>query len=308
MESKFRFFSQEDIARVSNIKELSLLLKSEYEYDDFGMEVPQRISIIRNNPFKAFDTMPAYSDRLKIFVTKIGAVVPQSGSEKSSVNALVTAFSGETGEIIAVFDGIAITNIKCAAVTALVTDLCAPKDVEVLGLIGSGVQAREQLIGVGAVRSLKEIRIFSRNQGNVTKFIAENQKQFAGSKFVACGSAREAVTHVQVISTATTSLEPVLSAADLEDQAVHINCMGNHSPQSRELPLEVLQNSQLIVEDLDTAMSEAGEVHRNAATIAQLVKREVKLSSTTRTVFASTGHAFLDLVTVHYLLKKFGLK
>ena len=78
--------------------------------------------------------------------------------------------------------------------------------------------------------------------------------------------------------------------------------MGNHTPPSRELPIRILQQSLLIVEDIPTAILEAGEIHRDAITIEKLVKQTPSKLQQQRTVFASTGHAFLDLITVGYVL------
>jgi ornithine cyclodeaminase len=42
------------------------------------------------------------------------------------VNAVVAAFSATTGELLAVLDGTAVTNLKCAAVSALATGPIRP--------------------------------------------------------------------------------------------------------------------------------------------------------------------------------------
>lgn len=302
-----KHISSEEIHRIADVKSLSCRLKMEYANGMDDTVVPQRVSVLLENPFVAFDTMPAYSGEHKLFIAKIGAVIPQDVPTRPSVHAIVVAFSGRTGKPLAIFDGDAITNLKCAAVTAMVTDLCTPPEIKVLGLIGTGVQAREQIRGIRAVRQLEQIKVYSRNQDRVLNFIRENANLCSDAEFIACSSASEAVDNADVISTAMTSTEPVISMEALEGKLVHINCLGNHTTESRELPLRLLQQSLLIVEDVKTAVEEAGEIHRNAITIEQLVKQEISALRGQRTVFSSTGHAFLDLVTVLYLLAKLGL-
>jgi ornithine cyclodeaminase len=85
---------------------------------------------------------------------------------------------------------------------------------------------------------------------------------------------------------------------------VHINCMGGHTVESREVPLELLRASTLIVEDLPTAIAEAGEVHANAITLGQLVQGDSGPLRAVRTIFSSTGHAFLDVITTAHLLRE----
>jgi ornithine cyclodeaminase/alanine dehydrogenase-like protein (mu-crystallin family) len=296
--------SGEDIERTADVGLLALRMRSAYAVGMRGVEVPQRATVLREDPFAAFDTMPAYSDRHGLFIAKIGTVVPQSDPTVQSVNAVVVAFCARTGKLVAVLDGGAVTNLKCAAVTALVTDLCASPEASVLGLIGTGVQARAQVRGVGAVRKLEQIRIYSRDPRRVADFIRDNARFCQGAELVACASAREAAAGADILSTATTSTTPVISPEALEQPALHVNCMGNHTTKSRELPLGVLQRgSVLVVEDVATAVLEAGEVHAAAIPIEQLVRGTVSNLQQQRTVFSSTGHAFLDLVTVAHLLE-----
>lgn len=302
MNVPIQYISSEKIFQTTNIRSLVHQLKLEYSNGFNDVNIPQRTSILRENPFAVFNAMPAFSDRHKLFVTKIGAVVPQSDPTLPSVHAIVVAFSSRTGKPLAIFDGDAITQLKCAAVTALVTDLCASPEAKVLALIGSGVQAREQIRGVKTIRQLEQIRIYSRNRERMLNFIRENTQLCGSTEVVACTSASEAVATADIISTTTTSADPVISAEALNNKFIHINYMGNHNTQSRELPLSVLQQSLLIVEDRATAVLEAGEVHRSAMTIEQLIKHDISNLQQQRTVFASTGHAFLDLVTVGYLL------
>src|SRR6185437_15718472 len=99
----------------------------------------------------------------------------------------------------------AITQYKCAAITALVTDRCALPHANVLAIIGSGVQARAQLRVVNAVRILKQIRIYSRHNDNVIKFIRDNAHLCGQAEMIACSSAEDAVETADIISTATTS-------------------------------------------------------------------------------------------------------
>lgn len=303
------YISGEAIDRCADTVALARRLRAAYIEGVRGVEVPQRTSILRADPFAAFDTMPACAEQYGLFIAKIGTVVPRSEPGRQSVHAVVVAFSTRTGELLAILDGTAITNLKCAAVTALVTDLCAPPEGRVLAVIGSGVQARTQLRGVGAVRRLEQIRVYSRDRGRVLDFIRTSAHLCGGAEFVACPSAGEAVLGADIVSTATTSTEPVVPAEALERKSLHINCMGNHTPESRELPRKVLQRgSLLVVEDLATAVQEAGEVHRDALTLERLVRCDPSALQRQRTVFASTGHAFLDLVTVAYLLATPGVQ
>lgn len=306
-EAGLRYVTQQEVARVSDLRTFVAELRAAYA-EPQDLETPPRSLILREDPFRAFVAMPIYSGKHQLFITKVGAVVPQALSQHPSVHALVVVFSAQTGAPLAILDGMAITNLKCAAVSALVTDICAHEQAEVLAIIGSGVQAREQLRGVGAVRNLGEVRVYSRNPNNVREFIRRNEALAGGARWVACNSADEAVAPADIVSTTTTSTAPVVSSAALRRERLHINCMGAHTPRSRELPVDVLETSRLIVEDVEMAVAEAGEVHRHATPLARLVHLDASELREVRTAFCSTGHAFLDLLASMHVLERSGLR
>ncbi len=283
------------------------LISSFYAGGLNDVAVPLRNTIVGEQGYVIMNVMPAYSETLKLFVAKLGTVVLDSGPSNKSVNALVTAFSTSNGCPLGVFDGDAITHLKCAAVTAHVTDACASADASIFGLIGTGVQAREQLRAVAAVRPIREVRVFSRDPSNVEKFIADNYDQHPNITFLPCCCPEDAAYGADIISTATTSREPVLSSQALCRPAVHINCFGFHTISEREIPQDVLKNSFLIVEDVETAIVEAGEVHRSAVGLRELHRVETSELQQRRTVFSSTGHAVLDLLAVYFISEKLRL-
>jgi ornithine cyclodeaminase/alanine dehydrogenase-like protein (mu-crystallin family) len=304
MTRPIQYINSEEIRQLTDIASLAHAFEIAYGQGFDDVHIPLRTSILRKQPFAVFNAMPAFSHRHQLFVTKLGAVVPQPDSSLPSVHAIIIAFSGQTGKPLAMLDGDAITQCKCAAITALVTDRCALPHANVLAIIGSGVQAREQIKGVSAVRTLKQIRVYSRHYDHVIKFIRHNAHLCSQAEMIACSSADNAIETADIISTATTSADPVILAQALENKLVHINCMGNHNTQSREIPLSILQHSLLVVEDIITAVAEAGDVHLDAMTIEKLIKHDTLDLQRQRTIFSSTGHAFLDLVTVSYFLAR----
>ncbi|UTY56164.1 ornithine cyclodeaminase family protein [Massilia sp. erpn] len=296
------------LAAAGDIAGLAHTMRAAYAAGLDGVTVPLRSSIQREEPFFAFDTMPAHSERHGLFVAKLGAVIPQSDPALKSVHALVAAFCARSGRPLAILDGDAVTHLKCAAVAAFVTDMCAQPDASVLGLIGSGTQALVQLRAVAAVRPLRRVKVYSRNPHRVAAFVRKHQPQFPQIELQACASAQEAAHDADIVSTATTASLPLLGSADLRRPGLHINCFGNHTPQSREIPAEVLaRGSIVIVEDMQTALEEAGPLHHGAYTLERLAAQDPAGLQPQRTVFSSTGHAFLDLLAVAHLIEKLGL-
>lgn len=245
-----------------------------------------------------FISMPAVSPDYDLYINKVATIVASGAPGRgATVTSIVPMFSASSGRYLGALDGTVVTNLKCAAVTALVTDRCAAKNSGVLGIIGSGVQARQQYLGVSAVRDLREVRVFSPNPEHAAAFAADVT---AGSVTV-CGSAEEASEGVDILVTATVSSDPLPISSRLPGH-VHVNCVGAHTVASRELSQDLLRTSVLIVEDRRTAVAEAGPLHSAALELDALDSPAAAGCDRQRTIFSSTGCAYLDLITCAHLV------
>ena len=87
--------------------------------------------------------------------------------------AMIQLFRSDTGEPMAVMDGRLITEMRTAAVSAVAVDCLARQEVKVLGILGSGVQARSHVKALARVRKFEEIRVWSRTEENARRFAEE---------------------------------------------------------------------------------------------------------------------------------------
>src|SRR5207237_10066691 len=108
-----------------------------------------------------FALMPAYAGWRG---AKLVTFYPQNVGIHTH-HALIVMFKAETGEPLAVMDGRLITEMRTAAASAVATQLLARSDAAVLGILGSGVQAKSHLAALRHVRSLKEVRVWSPQNG-----------------------------------------------------------------------------------------------------------------------------------------------
>lgn len=240
-------------------------------------------------------------------ITKVVSVFPENAHRGLTTTAgLVTVLDGETGHVVGLCDGGALTAIRTGAVAGLATDLLARPDARVGALLGAGVQAETQLLAMTAVRRLDEVRVFARNRDRRSEFVARVQPR-VDARLRAVDSPGEAVRGADVVTAATSSSEPVLDGADLPPGA-HVNGVGSFRLDMRELDAVTMQRAARIVVDLrDSALHEAGELV--AADEAGLCASEdwIELGDLVRdpglgrddpeqiTVFKSVGHAVQDL-------------
>ena len=119
-----------------------------------------------------FAVMPAvYGD---VMGAKMVTFFPGNAAlGKDTHMAMIQLFRSETGEPLAVMDGRLITEMRTAAVSAVAVDMLARREVKVLGILGSGVQARSHVQALGRVRQFEEIRVWSRSEENALKFARE---------------------------------------------------------------------------------------------------------------------------------------
>ena len=136
---------------------------------------------------------------------------------------LVLLFSAESGEPLAIFpDGI-IQGIRVAASSALAARFLAREDAAVLGILGSGWQARAHAKAMCGVRAIKKILVHSPTQANREKFAAEVEKDLGVSVDPAV-SGESVAAHSDILIAATNSVSRVIPPEWLRP-GMHVTCV-----------------------------------------------------------------------------------
>ena len=162
----------------------------------------------------------------------------------------VTLFDGSTGEPRAILDASAVTEVRTAAVSAVATRVLAREDARVLAILGAGVQGRSHLRALVPVREFEEVRVYAPSR--------EHAQAVADGRATVASSAEEAVRGADVVVTATSSSQPVISRAWLAPGA-HVNAVGASVPSARELDLETVVDGALFCDSRESLRNEAGE-------------------------------------------------
>ena len=202
--------------------------------------------------------MPSYMGGLEAVGVKVIAAFPANfGSEYDTHQGVVLFFDTERGLLRAIVDATAITAIRTAAVSGLVTDLLANPEAGDLAIIGAGTQATTHLQAMMAVRPVRRVRVFSVPAESATAF-AERESRRTGLPVEAVATAEEAVTGADLICTTTTSPEPVVRGGWVSPGA-HVNAVGAYNPAARELDSELVVKARLYADRRESMLSEAGE-------------------------------------------------
>lgn len=193
-----------------------------------------------------FAVMPAYAGSLG---AKLVTFYPKNVGVHTH-HALIVMLKPETGEPLAVMDGRLITEMRTAAASAVATKHLARPDAAVLGIIGSGVQAKSHLAALRLVRPFKEVRVWS----------PRNAKAFAERHAVkAAASAADAVRGADVVVVAASATTPILEGRWLAP-GTHVNAIGATRPDWRELDDTLVTTAHVFVDSREAALRESGDV------------------------------------------------
>ncbi len=174
------------------------------------------------------------------------------------INGLLVYLDRETGVPVGACDSGAFTAIRTGAVAGAVTDVLARSDARIAAVLGAGAQARTQVLALDAVRELETIRVFAPDPGKVATFIDSLQSR-ADASLEPASSAAEAIAGADIVTAATSSDTPVFPGAKLAP-GCHVNGVGSFSLEMRELDRDTIAGARVYVDDLQSALAEAGEL------------------------------------------------
>lgn len=176
--------------------------------------------------------------------------------------AMVELLSRATGEPLAVMDGRLITEMRTAAVSAVVFSALAPIHFEsaprTFGILGSGVQARAHVVALKHVwPEMGEILIWSRTPANAARLAAE---------LGATAASIEQVSAADVVLTATSAQAPVLRGKLLKSNAL-VLAVGATGASIREVDDDAMLSSFIVAESRSCVERESGDVLLSGAKV-----------------------------------------
>jgi ornithine cyclodeaminase len=180
----------------------------------------------------------------------------------------------------------------------------APPEIERIGVLGTGMQARLQVRHLAPLFETRELVVWGRRLQRVEEYRAEMAA--LGYEVGVAGSPAEVAARAQLIVTTTPSTEPLLRAVDIRP-GTHINAIGSDTVEKQELAPEVLVRAEVVVADSLAQCLTRGEIARALEVGAINPRKAIELGSllageaTGRTspgqvsVFDSTGVAVQDI-------------
>lgn len=244
---------------------------------------------------------------------KVATVAPDNPARGlPRVQASYLLFDAESLSLIAVLDGTALTTLRTPAVSvaAVAPRLRARTGPVALAVIGAGPQAH------GHIATITAVLPPHRPMGPVSHLVREPARATPadGAEIVALGGpqARDVLRAADVVVCATSARSPLFDAELISDAAVVI-AVGSHEPDARELPGALCARATVVVEDVATALREAGDVRlaldegalqaAGLVPMRDLVTGRARPDPTRPLVFKSVGMSWEDLIVAEAVLR-----
>jgi ornithine cyclodeaminase len=159
-----------------------------------------------------------------------------------------------------------------------------------MAMLGAGAMAADQIAAVRAVRPIELVLVWSRRP--------ERARALADQlDVIAVDDPDKAVAQADIVTTATPATVPLFNDARLKE-TVHINAVGAFTPEMVEIPPETVNRAFVVVDDLEAAAAEAGDLIQAGrapdATIGDVLAG-VPARRDGITIFKSVGIASQDI-------------
>ncbi|HUB81676.1 MAG TPA: ornithine cyclodeaminase family protein [Bryobacteraceae bacterium] len=224
-------------------------------------------------------------------------------------NGMMLLASAATGEpVVLLADAGHLTDVRTAAAAAMVARELGRND-RILGIVGTGVQARLQAQMHAAVLPLGEIWIWGRNPDRAAGCATEIKLRLPEVEVKVAPSAARVADHCRLIVTCTASRAPLLWPRDVHP-GTHISAVGSDGPGKQELDPAILSSASLLLADSRRQCAKLGELQHapgeleRACEIGEFCLKPRPMERVALTVCDFTGLGVEDLYIAEYCYER----
>ena len=250
--------TKEDVMKVLTMKDCIKVVEQAFLESNKGTAVlPLRTAITPDDGISLY--MPAYLKKMEALACKVVTVYKDNPNKQNLPVTIgkVLLQNPESGEVICIMDGGYLTAVRTGAASGVATKYLARDDKnQVAGIFGAGVQAQKQLVAICEVRNITKVIVYDLSDDAVNKFIDKLSKRL-DIEIIQAKNADE-VLQADIICTATSSPTPIFDGAKVK-AGTHINGIGSHTPNARELDTAIIKRSKFIGDSKEACLKEAGD-------------------------------------------------
>lgn len=226
-------------------------------------------------------------------------------------SSTVLLLDPDTGYPQALVSAVYSNGLRTAAADAIAVSFLARSDAAVLGVIGAGHQAEQEIRAVAEVRALSLIKISTRSEARAA-WIADQLKDVdIDIRFT---SAEDAVRGSDIVVTVTPSETPIVRDEWI-DEGTHISAMGADDIGKHELDTAIVKRARLFADypEQSVVIGEFQHAYRDGVIgsvdeikglgLATLGEAPGRTSDAEITLFDSSGIAIQDLTVAGAILE-----
>ena len=176
----------------------------------------------------------------------------------SPFSGCMMVFSQKTGHISSVLleEG-ELTNHRTAAAGAVAAKCLAPKNVNMIGIVGTGVQSRLQALYLQKMTDCRNLVIWGRNKDKAELAAVDIQKM--GYEANVIENLNDLCKVSQIIVTTTPATSPLLKR-EMITPGTHITAMGSDTSDKCELSPDILDLADIVAADSIEQATQRGEI------------------------------------------------
>jgi len=308
--------TRQDVMQVLNMKDCINVVEQAFLESNKGTAVlPLRTAITPPDGISLY--MPAYLKKMGALACKVVTVYKDNPTKQNLPTTIgkVLLQNPESGEVICIMDGGYLTAVRTGAVSGVATKYLARDDKNlIVGNFGAGVQAQMQLVAMCEVRNISKAIVYDLSDDAINKFIKDLTKKL-DIEIIQAKNVEE-VLQADIICAATSSPTPIFDGTKVKI-GTHINGIGSHTPNARELDTNIVKRSTFIGDSKEACLKEAGDfiIPLNAgdideshfyADLGEIVAgdKQAGMNKSEITIFKSNGLAIQDAATAKLVYDK----
>jgi alanine dehydrogenase len=308
--------NREEVQSVLTVKEcIEAVEKAFAELAEGTAVLPQRLGISTAGGVSLY--MPACLQQEQLLTCKVVSVYKENPTRFDLPTTIGTVLvqNPESGQVICIMDGSYLTAVRTGAVSAVATRYLARRnEPQVAGIFGAGAQARMQLQAVKEVRRLSRAIVYDIRSEACGGFVREMSERL--DLEVTAAATAEEVLEAQLICTASSSAEPLFDGKRVRE-GTHINCIGSHTPVTRELDTALIRRAKVVGDCRQACFSEAGDLiiplregaiseDHFYAELGEIItgRKAGRITDGEITVFKSNGLAIQDAAAAGLVLRR----
>jgi len=174
-----------------------------------------------------------------------------------------------------------LTDVRTGLAGAIAAKYLARKQVDTVGVIGAGAQARYQVRALRLVRNFNKVLVYSKAPARVDQYVREMSAAL-DREVVKMADAESVVRGSELVITTTPAKSPIIQA-DWLHPGLHITAMGSDAEEKQEIHADVFSRTDLLICDRKSQAFRLGELHhaREAGVISEADDNIIELGELT---------------------------